>query len=179
MRTLTVFALTPLGLFHTLVSLVCVVAAFVALFREGEVSPRRPWGRIYLVTLLITTLTGFPIFRNGQVGPPHILGVVTLVVLALAALAGRTRVFGRASLAVETVSYSFTVFLLMIPTVTETLTRVPPSAPWVASPEAAVFPPLYLALLVVFVAGAVWQVRRIRGAAAADPAAEEARSRVA
>jgi hypothetical protein len=87
-----------------------------------------------------------------------------VLLLALAALAGKTRVFGGASAYVETLSYSATVLLLMIPTVTETLTRVPPSAPWVASPEAAVFPPLYSALLVLFLAGAVYQVRRLRAA---------------
>lgn len=175
MKTLTVFALTPLGLFHTLVSLVAVVAAFVALFREGEISPRRPIGRIYLATLLVTTLTGFPIFRHGQVGPPHILGVVTIAVLAVAALACLTNTFGRASAYVEKVGYSFTVFLLMIPTFTETLTRVPPGAPWVASPEAALFPPLYLALFMVFLAGAVQQVRRLRRARAVVAPARQSR----
>ena len=77
----------------------------------------------------MTTLTGFPIFRHGSAGPPHVLGVLTPVVLALAAIAGRTRLFGGASVYVETTSYSATVLLLMAPTVTETLTRVPPSSP--------------------------------------------------
>jgi hypothetical protein len=163
MTTLTAFELTPLGLFHTLVSIVAVIAAFVAIYKDGGISPRTQIGRAYLATLLITTLTGFPIFRSGVVTPAHILGVVTLVVLAMAAAAGRPRLFGRASIYVETISYSFTVFLLMIPTVTETLTRVPPGNPWVAGPEAPVFPPLYAALLAAFLLGATLQVRRLRG----------------
>jgi hypothetical protein len=52
----------------------------------------------------------------------------------------------------------------MIPTVTETLTRVPPSAPWVASPEAPILLILYAALLVLFFAGVTWQVRGLRAA---------------
>lgn len=164
MTTLTAFELTPLGLFHTLVSIVAVIAAFVAIYKDGGISPHTQIGRTYLVTLLITTLTGFPIFRSGVVTPAHILGVVTLVVLAAAAVAGFTKVFGRASVYVETVSYSFTVFLLMIPAVTETLTRVPPGDPWLAGPEAPIFPPLYTALLVAFLAGATIQVRRLRAA---------------
>ena len=91
---------------------------------------------------------------------------MTVLVLAVAALAGKTRVFGRTSAYVETVSYSATVLLLMIPTVTETLTRVPPSAPWVASPEAPVFPPLYSVLLVLFLIGVSLQVRQLRAAPA-------------
>ena len=164
MTTLTAFELTPLGLFHTLVSIVAVIAACVAIYKDGGISPHTQIGRTYLITLVITTLTGFPIFRSGVVTPPHILGVVTLLVLGIAALAGMTKMLGTASLYVETVSYSFTVFLLMIPTVTETLTRVPPGNPWVSSPEAPIFPPLYTALLVAFLAGATIQVRRLRAA---------------
>ena len=61
MTLLTPFKPTPLGLVYTLVSLVCVAAAFD------------------LVSLWITTLTGFPIFRHGKAGPPQILGVLTQV----------------------------------------------------------------------------------------------------
>jgi hypothetical protein len=164
MTTLTPFQLTPLGLFHTLVSLVAVVAAFVALVRDRQISPATPIGRIYLVSLWVTTLTGFPIVRHGRITPPHILGVLTVAVLALAAIAGRTRVFGRASVYVRAVSYSTTVLLLMIPTVTETLTRVPPGAPLVAGPEAPIFKPLYSVLLVIFLAGVTLQARKLRGA---------------
>ena len=165
MTLLTPFRLTPLGLFHTLVSLVAVVTAFMALYKDGKISPRTPIGRAYLVSLWITTLTGFPIFRHGSIGPPHIVGAITVVVLLLAALAGKTGAFGRASAFVETVGYSTSVLLLMIPTVTETLTRVPPSMPWVASPEAPIFPVLYSVLLVLFLVGLSWQLRRLRTAA--------------
>lgn len=161
MTTLTPFHLTPLGLFHTLVSLLAVAAAFAALARDRQISSRTGIGRIYLISLLITTLTGFPIFRHGSAGPPHVVGVLTLVALAVAAAAEKTAVFGRASAYVRTISYSTTVLLLMIPAVTETLTRVPPSAPLVAGPEAPIFKPLFLALLVMFLAGVTLQVRRL------------------
>lgn len=91
-----------------------------------------------MISLLITTLTGFPILRHGTIGPPHILGLLTLVVLAVAAASEKTRRFGRASLNVKTVTYSMTVLFLMIPAVTETLTRVPPSNPLVAGPDASI-----------------------------------------
>ena len=161
----TPFQLTALGVFHTLLSLVCVVAAFMALYKDRAVNPHTGIGRFYLVTLLVTTITGFPIFRTGKVGPPHILGVVILVVLAVAWLAQKTALLGRSSPYVAAVSYSFTVFLLMMPTFTETLTRVPPGAPWVAGgPEAPIFPPLYAALFVIFLVGAARQVRAMRAA---------------
>jgi hypothetical protein len=71
-------------------------------------------------------------------------------------------VFGRLSAYVETVSYSVTLLFLGISTVTETLTRVPPSAPFVASPEAAIFKPLYLGLLVLFLIHVTLQIKKMR-----------------
>lgn len=84
---------------------------------------------------------------------------LTPIALLLGWVAGRTSLFGRATAAVETASYSGTVFLLMIPTFTETLTRVPPGAPWVSSPEAPVLLAIDGLLLLLFVAGVRLQLR--------------------
>lgn len=154
--------LTPLGIVHTLLSLVAVAAALVALVREGGVSPRSSVGRVYIWSLVATCLLGLPIFRHGAIGPPHIAGVLTLAAFALAFVAGRTGAFGRASARVEAISYWVTLLLLGISTVTETLTRLPPSAPLVASPDAPVLKVLYLGLLVLFVIGLTRQLRRVR-----------------
>ena len=161
MTELTTFKLTPLGLFHTLVSIACVGLAFVALYSDHGITPHTSIGFAYLASLWITTLTGFPIFRRGKIGPPHVLGVIVVITLVVAALAGATSVFGRFSLQVETVSYSLTVLLLMIPTLTETLTRVPPGAPWVASPDAPVFRGIYSVLFVLFLIGVTLQLRSL------------------
>ena len=109
---------------------------------------------------MATCVTGLPIFRHGTIGPPPILGVLTLGTFAVAALARKTRVFGRLSGYVETISYSVTLLFLGISTVTETLTRVPPGAPVVASPAAPLFTPLYLGLLILFLIGVTLQIRR-------------------
>ena len=91
------FGLTQLGMFHTAISLIAVVAGAIALFRYREISPRNGLGKTYIITTVITALTGFGIFQHGGFGPPHMLGIITLVVLAIAFAAGRTRLFGRAS----------------------------------------------------------------------------------
>ena len=154
--------LTPLGVFHTSLSLVAVVSAIATLIKDRGVSPRSRVGRVYIWSLVATCLTGLPIFRHGAIGPPHVLGVLTLATFAVAAIAGKTQVFGRLSPYVETVSYWVTLLFLGISTVTETLTRVPPGAPIVASPEAPIFKPLYLALLVLFLIGVTMQIKRLR-----------------
>lgn len=177
---LTVFKLTPLGLFHTVLSLVTVVLGFVALFRDRQITPKTRIGLAYLIGLWITTLTGFPIFRHGGITPPHILGVFTVAALAAAFLADRFSLFGRLSRYISAVSYSFTVLLLNIPTVTETLTRIPIGRPLAASPEAPMVAGLNAVLFVIFIVGATLQVRRMRSlsglsAPAASPALDRTR----
>lgn len=157
------YGLTPLGIVHTAISLVAVVAGLIALLRYLEISPATRAGRIYVVATVLTCLTGFGIFQHGGFGKPHVLGIVTLVVLALAALAGRWRLFGRLSAYVAVVSYSLTFFFHMIPGVTETATRLPLGAPWVSDPDtSAALQRIISALFVVFLAGAVLQVLRLR-----------------
>ena len=82
-------------------------------------------GKVYIVTTVLTCLTGFGIFQHGGFGKPHMLGIITLVVLGVAWLAGYTGVFGRLAPYIETVSYSATFLFHMIPGITETTTRLP------------------------------------------------------
>jgi uncharacterized membrane protein len=88
--------LTPLGVFHTAISLVAVVAAIIAFARDGRIVPASTLGKVYVVTTVITCLTGFGIFQHGGLGKPHALGIITLVTLGVAAWATKGR-FGRAS----------------------------------------------------------------------------------
>src|ERR1700675_3172765 len=97
------FGLTPLGTFHTAISLIAVVAGFIALVRDREISPGNLTGKIYVIATVVTCLTAFGIFQHGGFNKAHALGIITLVVLGVAALAGNSKVFGRASRYVETV----------------------------------------------------------------------------
>jgi hypothetical protein len=68
--------LTQLGIFHTIVSVVAILAGAIALCRDGHVSPRSGIWRVYVGALVITCLTELPIFRHGTIGPPQVLGVL-------------------------------------------------------------------------------------------------------
>lgn len=155
------FGLTALGVVHTLISLVAVVAGLVALLRDGRIAPRSALGKAYVITTAMTCVTGFGIFQHGGFGKPHVLGIVTLVVLAAALLAGR---FGRAAPYVETVAMSATFLFHMIPGFTETLTRLPLGAPVFPDAEAPGLQPIAGALFVLFLVGSAWQVWRLRKA---------------
>ncbi|MDM0015508.1 hypothetical protein QTH87_23930 [Variovorax sp. J22P168] len=156
------FGLTSLGLIHTAISLVALVAGVAALVRYQEIPAGKALGQTYIWSTVLTCLTGFGIFQRGGFGAPHVLGILTLSVLAIAAVAGRTLLFGRASRYVETIAYSTTLFFHMIPGLTETFTRIPVGTPWFSSPEDPALQKAVGACFVVLVVGCLLQVRRIR-----------------
>ncbi len=153
--------LSSFGIFHTAISLVALVAGFIALFLHKEISPRSRPGLIYIVMTVLSCLTGFGIFRYGVFGPAHVLGVLTLGTFGVAWGAGR-RWFGRASPYIETVAYSLTFFFNFIPTFTETLTRIPVGAPLASGPEAPVLQKLIGLSFCLFLVGATAQIIRLR-----------------
>src|SRR5712664_3542044 len=105
------FGLTQLGVIHTAISLIAVAARLIALIRDKEISPRNMLGKTYVITTVITCLTGFGIFQHGGFGKPHVLGIITLIVLAVALLAERSGTFARLSRYVATLGYSLALFL--------------------------------------------------------------------
>ena len=114
------FGLTNLGVVHTLISLVAVAAGIVSFVRYGSISLRTSVGLVYVVTTVLTCLTAFGIFRTGAFGPAHAVGVLTLVVLAFAVVVEKGAIAGARSRPIETVSYTTTFFLHMIPAINET-----------------------------------------------------------
>jgi len=158
------FGLTSLGLVHTAISLVAVVAGVAAFVRDKEISPGNRLGQVYLWATVLTCLTGFGIFQHGGFGKPHALGVITLLVLAGVTVVQRTGLFGALSRYVVTVGYSLTFFFHMIPGLTETFTRVPAGAPLFTGPEDPALQKAVGVCFVLFLVGAFLQVRRLRAA---------------
>jgi hypothetical protein len=154
--------LTPFGTVHTAISLIAVVAGLVAFVRDKEISLKNLVGKIYVITTVITCLTGFGIFQHGGFGKPHVLGIITLVVLGVACLAETSRLFGGASPYLATISYSATFFFHMIPGITETSTRLPLAAPLVGNPDAPALQAAIGVMFIAFLIGATLQVRQLR-----------------
>jgi len=154
--------LTPPGTVHTAISLVAVAAGIIALVRDKEISPRNDLGKIYVIATVLTCLTALGIFQHGGFGKPHALAIITLVVLGVAAVAANTRLYGRASPYVETVSYSATFLFHMIPGITETTTRLPPGAPLLPNAEAPALQAATAVMCVLFLIGVALQVQRLR-----------------
>src|SRR3989442_7215088 len=115
------FGLTPLGTFHTAISLIAVVAGFVALARDREISTRSAAGSLFFWGTVITCLTGFGIFQHGGFGKPHVLGIVTLIVLGAAVAAERGRGLGPGSRYVAKLGSLLRPFLPFLPATLQTL----------------------------------------------------------
>ena len=154
--------LTPLGVIHTIISLIAVGAAIVALGRDRQLVATNGVGRVYIVTTVLTCLTGLPIFQHGGFGPPHALAIITLVVLAIVWAAAKTSVFGSWSRYVEVLGLSLTVFFHWVPAVTETSSRLPLGAPLTTGPNDPRVQAAVGVGFVLFLIGAFLQWRRLR-----------------
>lgn len=76
-------SLATFTLLHVVISLVAIASGIVVLYRMVAVRPIGGWNELFLVTTILTSLTGF-LFPFHGFGPPHILGILSLLVLAVA-----------------------------------------------------------------------------------------------
>ncbi|MFT3957086.1 MAG: hypothetical protein QM722_22725 [Piscinibacter sp.] len=155
--------LTTLGVIHTAISLVAVVCGFWALARDKEITTTSSLGRTYLVTTLLTALTGLGIFQHGGFGPPHVLAILTILALGVGFAAAVTGVLGRRSRYLQAVCFSATVLFHMIPGFTETLTRLPATQASFPNAEAPGLRPIFAVLFLLFLVGLALQLRWLKG----------------
>ena len=153
------FGISPLGWVHTLGSLPAIPVAIYMFARHGRIVPRSGPGILYFVCMLIGAVTAFLVAHQPA---SNVIGAATLVLLLAGFSVGRVGILGRAAIYMETIFLSLTAFLLMVPTVTETLRRVPDGHPLVTDLKS----PLLLAaqggLLVVLIVGVTAQVLHLR-----------------
>lgn len=153
------FGISPLGWIHTLGSLPAIPVAAYMLARHGRIVPRSAPGLVYLVSMLIGAAT---VFLVAHAPPSYVIGAATLALLAAGYAVGLLPALGRAGRYIETVCLSLTVFLLMLPTVTEILRRVPDGHPFVTSLDAPLLLGFQGALLVMLVVGLTAQILYLR-----------------
>jgi hypothetical protein len=152
------FGISPLGWLHTLGSLPAIPLALYMFARYGRIAPRSKAGIMYFISMLIGAATVF-LFAHQPVS--FIIATVTLVLLLAGYGVGRLG-WGRAGLYMETIFLTLTVFLLMVPTVTETLRRVPDGHPFVTDLNAPLLRGAHLSLLLMLVIGLTAQILYLR-----------------
>jgi len=153
------FGISPLGWLHTLGSLPALPLALIMLYRHGRIDPRSALGKAYGGFMVLGAVTVYPI---AHAPVSRVIATLTLGVLALGFTAHHLRVLGRARPYVETVALSLSVLLLLLPTATETLRRVPDGHPLVTDLASPLLRGVHLALLAGFAIGLVIQIRALR-----------------
>ncbi|HIE1099188.1 MULTISPECIES: hypothetical protein [Stenotrophomonas] len=154
-------ALSTLGVIHTTVSLVPVLAGLYGFIRHRGIDPATRSGKAYLVGLVLSVATSFTVSSTGGLNPGHAFGVIVLLAAFGGVLAGRLQFLGRVRPYLSTFGLSFSFLLSLVPGVNETLTRVPLSHPIAAAPLAPVIQQTLLGCAVVFALGFAAQCARI------------------
>lgn len=144
------FGITPFGWLHTLGSLPAIPAAAYMLVRHGRITPRSIAGRIYFVCIVIGGLT---VFLVAAAPESPIIGAATLLLLFAGYAVGRVTILGRVRWYMETFFLTLTVFLLMVPAVSETLRRVPDGHPIVTDPGSPILRGAIASLVAFLVLG--------------------------
>ncbi|MDI7861328.1 hypothetical protein MRS76_05110 [Rhizobiaceae bacterium n13] len=154
--------LSTLGIVHTAISIVPVIAGLYGFSKYGAILPRTDSGRIYLITLALSVLTSFGLSSTGGINEGHVIGIVALLAAGFSLAVGRLGWFGRLGRYLATLAMSFTFFLLMIPGLNETLSRLPPASPIGNGPDSAPVQTALMIWTVIFLIGLCWQVWSLR-----------------
>ncbi len=149
------FGISPLGWLHTLGSLPAIPAAAYMIFRFGRIKPDSLPGYIYFVCMLVGSLTIF-LVAKAPVSPA--IALVTLLCLFGGYAIHRLAFLGRSRKYIETFLLSLTVFFLMVPSVSETLRRVPDGHPFVTNPNSPVLKGALGLIAAIFILGVAAQL---------------------
>lgn len=151
-------SISPIGWLHTLGSLPAIPLAAYMLFKHGRIVPATPAGRAYFWFMLLGVLTVYPIAHQPI---SSIIATVTLVALLLGYGISRWPAAQRFGKYIETASLSLTVFLLMVPTVSESLRRLPVGHPLVTDLKDPLLLGVQGALLLALIVGVPLQMRAL------------------
>jgi len=162
------FGITPLGWVHTLGSLPAIPLAIYMFARYGRIVPRSVPGISYLIAMLIGSVTAFLVARAPV---SYVIGGLTLLLVLTGYSTHRLPRLGRAGAYLETILLSLSAFLLMVPTITETLTRVPDGHPLAAGPGSPILLGAQGTLLVILIAGLTAQIMHLRRQGASETVA--------
>lgn len=153
------FGISPLGWVHTLGSLPAIPLAVYMFVRHGRIVPRSIPGAAYFIFMLIGATTVFLVAHQPV---SNIIGAVTILLLFAGYGVDQIAILGRARRYLETAFLSLTAFLLMVPTVSEILRRVPDGHPIVTDPRSPLLIGAQAGLFATLVIGLSVQIAYLR-----------------
>ncbi len=149
--------LTNLGIFHTAIGILAIVAAIVSLVRYGKIKLTQIPGKIYLYGTVITALTALGISKNGGFNPGHAISIFIFLLVVVAFYLSAKKDGNNKARYFENFFLSFSFFLSLLPTVNETFTRIPLGHPLAKDIKDPLITKTILVLFILFVIGSVYQ----------------------
>ena len=154
--------LSGLGIFHTVIGVIAIVAAVIDLIRNGKIELGTLAGKIYFYCTLVTSFTALGLSHVIGINPGHILALLIVVLIGVAYFLHIKKQGNNRSRFIENFFLSFSFFLSLLPTVNETFTRVPVGHPLASGPTDPLIGKTLLLLFILFIVGAVLQFRKQR-----------------
>lgn len=149
--------LSLLGIFHTIIGVIAIFAGLFAFIKFGKISLTNLSGQIYFYFNLISSITALMIYRHGAFTPGHAIGVLVIILMLVAYFLFKKKSQSNIARYFENFTFSLSFFLSMIPTVNETLSRLPVGKPLANGPTDPLVQKTLLVIFVLFVAGSVYQ----------------------
>ncbi|MDN7855349.1 hypothetical protein QZM81_05970 [Burkholderia cepacia] len=149
--------ISSLGAVHTIVSLVTVAAGLYSFARYRRIESTTQSAKIYVAGMVVSVFTSFGLSSTGGFNIGHALGIVALLATLGGLLAARTKAVTPARLYLSQFAFTFSFFLLLVPGINETLTRLPAGHPLANGPDSPIVRGSLAAWLGVFVLGAMLQ----------------------
>ncbi len=152
--------LSALGIFHTAIGIVAIVAALIAFVRYGKIDLNRPTGRVYFYFTLVTSATALGLSKHGGFNPGHVFSIFIILLISAAYYLNARKKESNKARYFENFFLSFSFFLSLLPTVNETFTRIPLGHPLAKDINDPVIGRTLLVIVMLFIAGSVLQFRQ-------------------
>jgi len=154
--------LSNLGIFHTVIGIIAIIAAIISYVRYGKINLGHLTGKIYFYFTIITSLTSLGISKRGGLNPGHAFALFIIILLLVAYFLHAKKQGNNRSRFFENFYLSLSFFFSWLPTINETFTRVPVGHPWAKGPADPLIAKTLLLFLVLFIVGSVYQFRQQR-----------------
>ncbi|MDR3096234.1 MAG: hypothetical protein LBV73_04065 [Paraburkholderia sp.] len=154
--------ISALGAGHTILSVATFAVGLYSFARYQKIDTTTRSARIYLTGIVVSVLTSFGLSSTGGFNAGHALGIVALIAVLGGLLVPRIGILGRARRHLSQFAFTFSFFLLLIPGINETLTRLPVSHPLASGPDSPIVRGALAAWLGIFVLGSILQFLWLR-----------------
>src|SRR5262245_46625146 len=158
-----IFGMSPLLFVHVAVSLIGIATGLVVAYELISGKPHVGWTAIFLITTILTSLTGFPLPAT-QLLPSHIVGIISIVLLAIAVAALYVYRLRGAWRWIYVVTAIMALYLNVFVGVVQSFQKIAFLKPLAPTQSEAPFLVAQIAVLAIFVVVGVFAVRRFEGA---------------